>query len=202
MWPFTKSNSAKTKAALEHALEASMAPFSAALRDGSLFRAMQSDPYISGYVFARVITLTVFSFSVDSQSVEVAMSAAFEYVLPTFLGEHTRSIGDSWTNFQSNPATKELWQKGDAEGKLITSYVAGRADIRDHPLYEEAVKQNDVAAKYFPASDAFAKQVQIATALEFLLFGRYMLEHFGEEAEAEFSARLAAEAVAESKVRK
>jgi hypothetical protein len=138
-----------------------------------LISAMLCDPFVAGYVNCRVLGIA--ELHCNANSLESAkVSAIFEQSMRLFFDTEFDAVWMFTQNFRKETSSRNLFETGVRDAGLINNYLLGKADPRNHPMYEVAA---DLAAGAV-AAGTDPTNIHYILSLEVVTFGRYIDERF------------------------
>ena len=169
MWPFGNSKAARRASVVRFALDAATLAFGAWLADGRLVRAMQSDPYVLGYVVARLQGLVRHAAGDAGLGGEAAALGALAQ--RALFGDAADAVLAAAT--PSDGVGHERWMAGTDDGRAQCAYLFGALDVRDHPRYADAAQRERSAAAAMPDNRFNGSDAAVAHHLEHFTFAAY-----------------------------
>ena len=158
---------------IQFVVDAADIAFTPILPVDSLADAMCADPYVLGYVVARLLGLTACACASSNHSADY--QKLMEQAAQRFLGAHYQRACSSMAALDE--ARQDRYRHGFANGQLHCEYLFGTRDIRQHADYRVAVARERVRSTAMPGRRFSGSASAIAHELEQFTFGRYLRTH-------------------------
>ena len=108
------------------------------LNMGILVEAIESEPYIAGYINGKIVSFIAYSIKHEGLNQSDANQVSGRVLLDVFGEDTARTISSSINQHASN-ASQE-YQQGQQRGALVIAYAVGAQDIQSEPEYRNALE--------------------------------------------------------------
>jgi hypothetical protein len=171
MWWIAKRR--KCRDATQFVVDASRLAFARYLPDGRLARAMHADPYVLGYVVARLHGMA--QRACEAAGIAAEVPQIVDAAGKILFGACYRALRDTMLCAALLPEDG-AYGEGLRDGRTQCDYLFGARDVTQHPRYRDAAagtpERMDASVPAWFAGSA----AQVAQHLEVFTFGRYF-EH-------------------------
>lgn len=141
-----------------------------------LVPAIQSDPYVAGFIYGKIISYISYAIKFKNLAPSDANMVS-GLVLFNVFGES--AVRDVSEQIRFNLSVEDpVFKAAEFKGSTIIAYTVGARDVESDPNYKEAIKAfQEQTGKIGGAPDIDDRLAAIA-GLEYLWFGSKMEAHF------------------------
>ena len=172
----TDKRSQQREDVLRFVVDAADLAFTPILDVDALACVMCADPYVLGYVVARLFDLTAYACA--EKNLQRHRKALMEEATQRFLKAQYPSVCDAVANLRETHRPRYL--QGAADGQRHCEYLFGERDVRQHPNYRDATARESSNAERMPGRRYSGSSEAVAHEVEYFTLRSYLIVHHAD----------------------